>query len=234
MKNSRFGIAFLFALAVVVAQAGNVSSLEVECYLDSRDVPSSRVVGSGESAEVYIDGSWFASGKCDLYVDGVLRASSIGEGQSWSLGGADGTWRTYNLLLKSGDVELSRVLTFLPADGYACLLHHAETGFTRLDASPAGTTRRLKGDATMDVSWSGMWSDSATGADILLYSGKTASGDPVATLVTHTGRDEGSYGLSKAGLSLASGDYTLTHFDGVETLTAYLRIVDAGFFLLFR
>ena len=234
MKNSIFGIAFLFAIAVVVAQAGNMSSLDVECYLDSRDVPSPRVVASGDSAEVYIDGLWFASGKCDLYVDGVLRASSIGEGQSWSLGGADGTWRTYSLLLKSGDVEVNRILTFLPSDGYPCLLPHAETGFTRLDARPAGTTRRMKGDATMDVSWSGMWSDSATGADILLYPGKTASGDPVATLVTHTGRDEGSYGLSKAVLSLASGDYTLTHFDGVETLTAYLRIVDAGFLLLFR
>ena len=68
----------------------------------------------------------------------------------------------------------------------------------------------------------------------MLYSGQTASGDPVATLVTHEGRDEGAYGLSKAGLSLSSGDYTLTHFDGVEMLTAYLRIVDAGFILLFR
>ena len=86
----------------------------------------------------------------------------------------------------------------------------------------------------MDVSWSGMWSDSATGADVLLYFGQTASGDPVATLVTHTGRVEGACSISKAGLSLASGDYTLTHFDGVETLTAYLRIVDAGFILLFR
>ena len=211
-------------LLALMAYGGNVSSREVECRLDNGARPAVSVVGGGETMEVVLP---FAGDI--LYVDGVYVATASEDGQTFALAGLSDAWRSYRLTLKSGDETITRVVTLVPSYGFSCLLHSLSLPETMLDSRPAGTIRRMRKDAIMDIAWSGGWSSGAAGAEVAIYSGSDASGTPLATLVSSEGTGEGICRFSPQSASLGSGRYTLTHFDGVETLVANLRLTRGCF-----
>ena len=136
------------SLAGFAAFAGNVSHLEVECYLDNGATPAARVVPGGDSVEIPVAADWFPQGgDCRLYVDGVLAATSYGGIATGSLSGVGESWRTYRLTLECGGQETEKYVTFLPSSGFACMLHAVETSEDLLDGRHAGSIRLLKNGA---------------------------------------------------------------------------------------
>lgn len=219
--------AFCLALCLAfcgVAMAGTISSLSVERRLDNGEVPSVVVAGASDSVAVAYAGEWFASGTCDLYVDGVRVGRSSGESATYALAGASDTYRSYRLTLVAGDEKMTKTVTLFPYSGYSCALHSLTLPDAFLDSRPAGTVRRLKSGSTMPVAWSGLWNAGADRAVVTLYSGTGTGGTCLGELVSEGESDEGTYILSPSALSLDAGPYTLAHFDGVETLFAGFRI----------
>lgn len=206
------------------ATAGTISSLSVERRLDNGDVPSVVVAGASDSVAVAYAGEWFVSGTCDLYVDGVKVGRSTGGPATYALAGASDTYRSYRLTLVAGDEKMTKTVTLFPYSGYSCALHSLTLPDAFLDSRPAGTVRRLKSGSTMPVAWSGLWNAGADRAVVTLYSGTGTGGTCLGELVSEGESDEGAYILSPSTLSLDAGPYTLTHFDGVETLFAGFRI----------
>lgn len=221
-------MAFAFAscaVALLSASGAGLSSMTVgPRHFDTHATPLGRAVDGDGHVPVTFAGSWFESGACELYVDGVLSGSSSGAVQTNLLEGAEGTWRTYHVTLKSAEGELTKIITIYPYAGYVCPVHSisARAGF--LDARPAGTVRRVRFDKTIPVTWSGAWTNEADRAVVRLYSGADTNGTLVAELVNSEGRGEGEYTLSPFAAQLLPGLYTLTHFDGVDTLFAYMKI----------
>ena len=233
-KSRLITAVFAFAaLAAVEAHAGGIAFLETEGLLDSGDLPAVRATPGGAAVAVPIDGAWFESGECELYVDGVRVAASSGGERTYALAGATDGWRSYRLTLRSGGVDTVKFVTFVPYAGYVCMLHGLEAGPSALDARPVGTVRRLKADGAMDIAWSGLWSAAATGASVSLYEGDSPEGAPIGELASGAAGEEGAYALRPNALGLAVGKrYTLTHFDGTETLTAHLAIIGGGGFIM--
>ena len=222
---------FAVALVVSVSHAANMSSMEVECFIDNGETPAVRVVPDGSLAEVFMSGQ----GDSVLYVNGLIAAqTSGGSDLSYFLTCPADTWRSYELTLVSGGESVTKFVTLLPSAGFSCSMHSLGLSARRLDSRPVGTIRRAKPDDMLSVAYSGMWSVSATGAEVKLYSGHGATDSPLATLVSSEGGEEGDFTFLPKTLALDSGIYTLTHFDGVETLVAYLKLTGAGMVLLFR
>ncbi len=204
--------------------AAGISSMSVGGYFDTHETPLGRAVDGNGMVPLYLAGDWFASGECELYVDGVLAATSSGALQSYSLAGAADTWRTVRVTLKSAEGEQTKIITIYPYAGYVCPVHSLSAGADFLDARPAETVRKVRFDKTIPVTWSGVWTNEADRAVVRLYSGVGTNGTLVAELVNSEGRGEGEYTLSPLAAQLPIGRYTLTHFDGVETLFANLKI----------
>lgn len=206
------------------ATAGTISSLSVERRLDNGNAPSVVVAGASDSVAVAYAGEWFASGTCDLYVDGVRVGRSSGEPATYALAGTSDAYRSYRLTLVAGDEKMTKTVTLFPYAGYSCALHSLTLSGGFLDSRPAGTVRKLKSGGTMPVAWSGLWNAGADRAVVTLYSGTGAGGTCLGELVSEGESGEGTYVLSPSAHSLDAGPYTLTHFDGVETLFAGFRI----------
>ena len=204
--------------------AAGMSSMSATAYFDTHETPLGRAVGGDGAVPVSLAGDWFASGECELYVDGVLAATSSGALQSYALAGAADTWKTYRLTLKSAEGEQTKIVTVYPYAGYVCPLHSLSARADFLDARPAETVRRVRFDKTIPVTWSGAWTNESDRAVVRLYGGVGTNGTLVAELVDSEGRGEGEYTLSPLAAQLPVGRYTLTHFDGVETLFADLKI----------
>jgi len=226
----------LFALGILssTAYAGRLSTLTAEGHFDNHDTPPARVVGAAEFVQVPVCGDWFASGACELYLDDVLVASSDGPLVNYALAGTDDGYVSYRLELRSAEGATSKVLTFFPGADYKSLVHSLAQGGRSLDSRPAGTVRRLPQDEAMDVAWSGFWTNTADRTVVTLYRGKGTDGENLGELVNVAERDEGDFCLRPNLLALPVGVYTLTHFDGTETLTAYFKYGKPGLVLMFR
>ncbi len=227
---------WLFALCVLfvahAAVAGGMSSLTVGGFLDNNPHPAVRVAGSG-AVEVVYSGSWFGSGTCVLYVDGEQVATSSGGNAVYPISFPVDAGRTYCLMLKSGDEEMTRFVTLFPSAGFACSLHSLTLEGRFLDSRPEGTTRRLLSDGKMDITWSGLWNDAADRAVVTLYRGRGTGGESLGEIVAQSeGGTEGTYPL--LGNTLPLGVYTLTHYDGVETLVAYVSRGSDGIVVSFK
>lgn len=221
-------------VASLGASGGTLSSLTVEGYFDNNEVPEARVAGAGETVDILISGSWFDSGFCALYVDDALVAESDGAEVTYALSGAEGDHESHQLVLKSADGIWRKAVTLLPAEGWPCLASSLTTGDRYLDARPAGTLRRLKTGDRVDIAWSGLWSELAVRAVVKLYRGSGTDGEHLGDLVVEEGRIEGDLPFGDYLSSLPFGRYTLTHFDGVETLEAEIEIRGGGVVLLLR
>ncbi len=76
--EARFCIATaVAAMAVSSIMAGSISSLSTSAFLDSFANPAPRAAENG-TVPIDLSGGWFASGACELLVDGVVVASSSG------------------------------------------------------------------------------------------------------------------------------------------------------------
>lgn len=206
------------------AMAGGLSSRTVCAYLDNGEMPAARVVGEGGTVSLVLAGEWFGSGACELLVDGVSVASSDGSAITYALAGAESTWRTYRITLKSAEGEIERLVTLYPWAGFVCSMHHMSVKNDLLDSSPAGTPRKVPFGKAVPVAWSGLWNEGADRSVVTLYAGHGTGGAPLAVPVEVDEVAEGECAVGPKAPPMPSGDYTLTHFDGVETLTAYLRV----------
>ena len=224
--------ALVAILAALSASAGGLSSLTVGGYFDNTSQPAVRVADAG-SVEICCSGSWFESGQCTLYVDGEQVATSTGVRESYSLTCPEDSWRSYRLTLRAGDEEITRIVTLYPYAGFSCSLHSLALKNTFIDSRPAGTTRRLRSGDELNIAWSGLWNDAADQSVVTLYRGRGTGGESLGVLVSQNeGCKEGDCPLSARSLPL--GQYTLTHFDGVDTLIAYINNVGGGVVILFR
>ena len=218
-------LALVAIMAVLSASAGGLSSLTVgPQHFDTHTTPLGRAVDGEGSVPVTFAGSWFESGACELYVDGVLVGTSSGALQTNLLAGAEGTWCTRRVTLKSLEGERTKLITIFPYQGYRCVEHTMSVGADFLDARPAGTVRKVKIDKSLPVAWSGSWTNGADRAVVRVYAGIGTEGALVGELVNSEGTDEGIYSLTPGLARMVSGRYTLTHYDGVETLYAYLSV----------
>jgi hypothetical protein len=219
-------------IAISVA-AGGLSSMSAFTYHDNSEALSPRVVDESGSVLIDFAGDWFESGECELFVDGIAVGSSSGSLSSYLLLGAGNSWKSYFVTLKSGDSEISKVVTLFPYSGYTCSLHSLSQDRNLLDTAPAGAVHKIRFGTEIPVAWSVKWSDGATGAAVTLYSG-IGTGEKMGDIVDTAEQIEGTYVLASRSTPLKSGRYTLTHFDGVETLTAYLSIRSPGTVLVLR
>ena len=219
--------ALVAAMAALSASAGGLSSLTVgPQHFDTHETPIGRAVDGEGYVPVLFAGDWFGSGACELYVDGVLVGTSSGALQTNLLAGAEGTWCTRRVTLKSAEGEQTKFITIYPYQGYRCTEHNMSVGADFLDARPAGTVRKVKIDSPLPVAWSGNWTNGADRAVVRVYAGIGTEGALVAELVNSEGTDEGVYSLTPGLARMVSGKYTLTHYDGVDTLYAYLSVRD--------
>ena len=193
-------------------------------HFDTHATPLGRAVDGEGYVPVTFAGSWFESGACELYVDGVLVGSSAGALQTNLLAGAEGTWRTYRVTLKSVEGEQTKLITIFPYQGYRCEAHSISAAADFLDARPAETVRKVPIDKPLPVAWSGSWTNGADRAVVRVYAGIGTEGEVVGEIVNSEGTGEGVYSLTPGLARMVSGKYTLTHYDGVETLYAYLSV----------
>ncbi len=205
------------------AFASGLSYLSVTAYLDSHENPVPRAAEDG-SVPINLAGNWFDSGSCELLVDGSVVASSADALQTYALAADATTWRNYTLTLRSEEGETTRVITVLPYAGFLCSIHYLDHGVCDLDARPVGTVRRLLTDSTMPVTWSAIWNDEATAPVIAIRKGNGLEGDLIDTLLTGEADEEGDFSFVPHTYRLGPGLYTLTHYDGVETLWSVIAI----------
>lgn len=231
MENRLIFLGVMLAAGAVAA--GSMSSMTVSSYFDNGEVPAVRVVGAGDNVSVGASGDWFDSGTCELLVDGISVGVSDGPLVYSLLSGDGDTWKSYRLTLKSAEGEIEKVLTFFPTADFTCALHSLSVKDSMLDTTPDGKPRKVRHGALIPVAWSGKWNADATGAEVKLYSGYGTEGTPV-DLVCAEGQGEGDAYVGGKEIPLASGHYTLTHFDGVETLTAYLSVRNGGVVFILR
>ena len=232
MKRTIFSC--VVALAVMSAMAGSLSSMSVTAYHDNGNSAGPRVVDENGAISIDFAGEWFDSGECELFVDGVRVATSDGELTSYILEGAEGTWKSYHVTLKSDAHEISKVVTLFPFAGYSCSLHSLSQDGNMLDTHPAGTVRKIRFGTEIPVAWSTMWNEGAEGAEVALYSGFGTDGEKLNDVIGVNAPGEGVCVIASKTAPLKSGRYTLTHFDGTETLTAYLSIRSGGTVVVLR
>ena len=215
----------LISVSVLPASAGGLSSLSVgPQHFDTHETPIGRAVDDQGYVPVLFAGDWFDSGACELYVDGVLVGTSSGALQTNLLAGTEGTWCTRRVTLKSLEGEQTKLITIFPYQGYRCTEHSLSVASDFLDARPAGTVRKVKIEKPLPVVWSGNWTNGADRAVVRVYAGIGTEGTLVGELVNSEGTDEGVYSLTPGLARMVSGKYTLTHYDGVDTLYAYLSV----------
>ena len=223
------------SLVPLMASAGGLSSLTVDgCLLDNHPAPAVRFVNADKMVPIVFAGEWFNSGECELLVDGTVVASSSGPGSMYPLPAANNAPRTFRLTLRSGDAEMTRYVTLCPLEVFSSSLHCLSTEACFLDSRPEGTVRKVINGATCSVAWSSVWNDGAEGAVVNLYAGQGTGGTKLGELVSIVGSEDGTYRLSPKSLSLDRGIYTLTHFDGIETLIAHVRVTAECFAISFR
>ena len=215
-------------LAIPAVFGGSLSTMQVSGYFDNHSAPVPYAVDGSAAAEIAFAGDWFASGECDLYVNGARVAQSTGPVQTYALPVIPGIYQNYLLVLKSGETEVKKLLTVFPYAGYVCTLHMVDIGDDLLDARPAGTIRTVRSDDKVKVTWSGLWNEAADRSVVTLYRGTGTDGECLGELVDVEGREEGVYRLCPTAASLMPGRYTLTHFDGAETLFATLNVRGTG------
>ena len=218
-------------LTAFVSSASQVSALETTAYFDSHSILRPCV---GDVATVAYAGAWFASGTCQLFVDGVLVGTSDGAIKTYRIVGDPQASQTHTLTLKSGDTEINRVVTIYPSEDYVGRTHTVVLENNMLDSHPAGTLRRVRYDETASIAYSTFWNAATTGATVKLYRGDSASGEPISVLIEKEADCEGAFRLTAKTMKLAPGRYTLTHADGVETLVAHLDVRGAGLLVIFR
>lgn len=216
-----------------VAWGSSLSSLTVGESIDNHEQPAVRYADT-ETVAVTYAGAWFPSGVCALYVDGVLVGTSSGVDQMVLLPGDSSGWRTYRVSLVAKEGVSTKFVTVFPSVGHKCSKHDLVTGKSFLEAKSAGTVHRVKVDETVPVTWSGFWNESADQSVVKLYKGGTATGEPLDVLAECEVRDEGIVPFCPSAIGLDLGLYTLTHFDGVETLTAQINVRGGGLLLLVR
>ena len=102
------------AFIAISVTAGGLSSMSAFTYHDNTDAVSPRVVDESGSVSIDFAGDWFESGECELFVDGVSVGSSSGSPSSCLLAGDDNSWKSYSVTLKSGNSEISKVVTLFP------------------------------------------------------------------------------------------------------------------------
>lgn len=236
MNAKKISVLFVAAGIAWSVFAGGIASLTTgDSYFDNQANPLPRIVSGEESAEVAIAGSWFPGGECRLYVDDVLVATSAGALQSIGLpGAADGSSRTYRLVLKSGEGEEVRLLTLFPSADFLCASHAFSLGGRSLDARPAGTARRIRASGETPIAWSSLWSAAADRSVVKIFAGADDSGTCLGELVSSEGSKEGVAPFKPDAFALERGLYTLSHFDGVETLYASFDVRGDSLMLLVR
>ena len=211
------------SMAVLIAKAGSISSLSTSTFLDSYANPAPRAAENG-TVPIDLSGGWFASGACELLVDGVVVASSSGALQTYALAADPANWHNYTLTLRSQEGETTLILTTLPYPGFLCRIHYVDFGVCPLDARPAGTIRRLVTDGAMPVTWSSIWNEGAQAPVVALRRGNGLEGPLLETLVSGETDAEGEFSFSPHPYRLVPGLYTLTHYDGIETLMSVLEV----------
>lgn len=226
-------VGLVAACAALSAAADSIASLSTTAYIDNHANPAPRVAENG-SMHIDLCGDWFDSGSCELLVDGAVVASSSGALQTYDLAADPATWRSYELTLRSQEGETTKYVTIFPYPGFVCSLHTLSFVGCALDARPAGTVRKIGKEETMPVTWSAIWNDGGEAPVVALRSGTGLEGSLIATLVSGESDTEGDITFSPRPYHLASGRYTLTHFDGVETLTSMVEVRGSGFVFFVR
>lgn len=212
-------------LTISAVFGGSMSTLQVTGYFDNHSVPVPYAVDGSDAAEIAFAGDWFDSGECDLYVNGAFVARSTGPVQTYALPVIPGIYQNYFLTLKSGEAVAKKLLTVFPYAGYVCTLHMVDIGDDFLDARPGDTVRKIRPEEIAKITWSGLWNAAADQSVVKLYAGTDTSGECLKELVNVQGVGEGFYPLRPDDEPMNAGSiYTLTHFDGVETLTAHFGI----------
>ena len=213
----------IVAMAASAVFAGSTSSLSTSDFLDSHKAPTPHAAING-TVPINLSGGWFPSGACELLVDGVVVASSSGALQTYALAADQTTWHLYTLTLRSQEGETTVILPTFPYPGFYSKIHSLDFDGRGLDARPAGTIRRLRADATTPVTWSAIWNDGAQAPVVALRRGNGLEGPLLQTLVTGEADAEGEFAFSPHTYRLVPGLYTLTHYDGIETLMAVFEI----------
>lgn len=231
--RTAFRLAALVLAAAMSAYAGSISTLSTSFYVDNKDLPAPRPAENG-SIPIDLSGDWFASGACELLVDGVVVASSSGAPQTYALAADPATWHSYRLTLRSAEGETTRVVTVFPYAGFICAMHRLDLLMGRLDARPAGTIRHIISGESMPVTWSAIWNDGAVAPIVALRRGNGLDGASLGTLATGEADAEGDFLFSPKSTRLIPGLYTLTHFDGVETLTSVIDVRNRALYFTVR
>ena len=215
------------------ASAAGISSLTVGEHFDNFPLPGVRVAADGNDIGIAYSGEWFASGSCRLYVDGELVATSQGESGLYVLVPPVNAPRTWRVMLRSAEGDETRFVTVKPSSDFPMSMHGLTTDKADLDSFPAGSTRKLRSDSTMPVTWSDVWNTDTTGATVTLYAGRGTSGTCLGRLA-EAENGEGEVCLSPRLMSLDRGFYTITHDDGVEVLVAYVSVTSDGFVVILK
>jgi hypothetical protein len=229
---SAFAILLLSAFSL---SAASLSSLSCNDRLDNNREPVP-VVPADENHELtlQIDADWFGESEVSLFTNGVLAASSTGEVEEFVLKGSPDTYTSYFLSVKAGDKEFTKVVTIFPSADYTCSLHSLSRDRQRLDSRAAGTLRKILAYLPLDISWSSLWNEGAEAPVVKLYKGADASGEELSILLDSPEAEEGLVAMLPESEDLKDGVYTLTHFDGVETLTAYIKVKNRSLYLLLK
>lgn len=224
----------VFALsATLSAFANGLSTRSVTNFLDSATPPGPRIAENG-TVPIALAGEWFPSGACELVIDGASAASSSGAFATYLLAANPTTWTNHVLTLRSSEGETTRYLTIYPYAGFRCAFHRIRLAGNVIDARPAGTVRRLDPDSVLPVTWSAIWNEGASAPVVTLRDGDGAAAPALATLLSNPTGPEGDFDFSPKPLRLGAGRYTLTHFDGVETLFAPILVRRRGTFYILR
>ena len=213
--------------------AAGISSLTVGEYFDNFSYPCVRAADEGKAIAISCPGKWFTSGACSLFVDGELVATSQGEDESYILLPPVGAPKTWRVTIRSAEGEITKFVTVKPQADFPMSCHGLTTDKVALDASPAGSTRKLRSDRTMPVTGSDVWNTATSGATVTLYAGRGTSGTCLGRLA-EAENGEGEISLSPRLMSLERGTYTLTHDDGVEVLVAYVAVTSDGFVVILK
>lgn len=215
--------------------ASSLSSLSCTDRLDNNREPVP-VVSADENLELtlQIDADWFGENEVSLFTNGVLAASSTGEIEELVLQGSPDTYTSYTLSVKAGDREFTKVVTIFPSADYTCSFHSLVRDRQSLDSRPAGTLRKIMAYLPLEVAWSSLWNEGTQAPVVKLYKGADVSGEELSVLVDSPEAEEGFVTMLPESEDLRDGVYTLTHFDGVETLTAYIKVKNRSLYLLLK
>lgn len=221
------------ALMAGIAGAGRIATGISDGYLDNRDRNRVCYADEERSVSVLLDGSWYGA-PASLSVDGELVLSvAADESDAYILPAGAGAV-TYTLELRAGELHEQMLLTVLPRRGMCARIVSLSSVNPFLDSWPAGTLRVLDSKkAVLPTAYSSLWNADATGAEVRVFdmSGRELTAQP---LVSEGEGAEGLSGFSPDALGLDGFRFRLTHFDGCQTLEAFVRAKGSGFVLIFR